>query len=176
MFVFPLVLIWPFVDLTWWQAFLPVGLIPFGAVVVIPLALLFKADMKTFPLYGNKEEGYPEWFDRYVQNFWYKKLFPRWWWYSIRNPLNNMRFLFDDDKEFKIEGWQEQSMEAHNLIIAGVTSATRWSYRGGMAGWRRVWLNGDDKYSEVWFGWKVGSTVPGLGFATQVRLKRDIGT
>ena len=87
-----------------------------------------------------------------------------------------MRFLFDDSEEFKIEGWQEQSMEAHDLIIAGVTSATRWSYRGAMAGWRIVWLNGDDKYSEIWFGWKVGSTVPGLGFATQVRLKRDIGT
>ena len=72
LFVFPLVLIWPFVDLTWWQAFLPVGLMPLGAFIV-PLALLFKADMKTFPLYGNKEEGYPEWFDRYVQNFWYKK-------------------------------------------------------------------------------------------------------
>ena len=155
---------------------LMIPLMVFGGVIVIPFALLFNADMKNLPLYGNKEEGYPEWFDRYVQNFWYKKIFPRWWWYVIRNPLNNMRFLFDDSKEFKIEGWQEQSMEAHDLIIAGVTSATRWSYRGAMAGWRRVWLNGDDKYSEVWFGWKVGSTVPGLGFATQVRLKRDIGT
>jgi len=176
MFVFPLIMVWPFVDLTWWQALLPVGLIPIGAFVVIPLALLFKVDMKTFPLYGNKEEGYPDWFDRYVQNFWYKKLFPRWWWYSIRNPLNNMRFLFDDDKEFNIEGWQQPSMEAHDLIIADITSASRWSYRGTFAGYRRVWLNDDGTYSEIWFGWKVGSTVPGMGFATQVRLKRKIGT
>jgi len=60
LFVFPLVMVWPFVDLTLWQAFLPVGLIPFGAVVVIPLALLFKVNMKKLPLYGNQEEGYPD--------------------------------------------------------------------------------------------------------------------
>lgn len=147
-----------------------------GAFTIVPLALLFKVDMKKLPIWGNKEEGYPEWFDRYVQDFWYKKIFPRWWWYVIRNPLNNMRFLFDDSKSFDIEGWEPQSMEAHDLIIAGVTSASRWSYRGMTAGYRRVWLNDIDTYSEIWFGWKVGSTVPGMGFATQMRLKRDIGT
>ena len=156
-----------------------ITMLPFmalGALVVIPLALLFRVDMKKLPLWGNAEEGYPEWFDRYVQDFWYKKIFPRWWWYTIRNPLNNLRFLFDDSKAFSIDGWQPQSMEAHDLIAAGVTSASRWSYRGIMAGYRRVWLNDDDKYSEIWFGWKVGSIVPGLGFATQWRRKRDIGT
>ena len=176
LFVFPLIIIWPFVDLAIWQAFLPVGLIPLGAFIVIPLALLFKVDMTTLPIYGNEEEGYPEWFDRYVQKFWYKKIFPRWWWFSIRNPLNNMRFLFDDDKDFDRYGWQEDSMEAHDLIAAGVTSASLWRRRGLLAGYRRVWLNDDGTYSEIWFGWKVGSIVPGLGFATQVRLKREIGT
>jgi len=176
LFVFPLVIVWPFVDITWWQAFLPVGLIPFGMVVVIPLALLFNVDMKKLPIYGNQEEGYPAWFDRYVQNFWYKKVFPQWWWFSIRNPLNNMRFLFDDDKPFDKYGWQGDSLEAHDLIAAGVTSASLWRRRGLLAGWRRVWLNDDGTYSEIWFGWKVGSVVPGLGFATQLRLKREIGT
>jgi len=175
LFVFPLVIVWPFVDITWWQAFLPVGLIPIGMVVVIPLALLFNVDMKKLPLYGNKEEGYPEWFDRYVQDFWYKKLFPRWWWFSIRNPINNMRFLFDDNKDFDSYGWQGDSMEAHDLIAAGVTSASLWRRRGLLAGYRRVWLNDDGTYSEIWFGWKVGSVVPGLGFATQLRLKREVG-
>ena len=155
---------------------LMIPLMLLGGVIVIPLALLFNVDMKNLWLWGNEEEGYPEWFDRYVQNFWYKKIFPKWWWYTIRNPLNNMRFMFDDKEPFEIEGWQEPSMEAHNLIDAGVTSASRWSYRGAMAGYRRVWLNDVDTYSEFWIGWKVGSTVPGLGFATQLRLKREIGT
>lgn len=174
--LFPLILIWPFVDLTWWQAFLPVGLVPLGAFVVVPLALLFKADMRTLPIYGNKEEGYPKWFDSYVQDFWYKKIFPRWWWFSIRNATNNIRYLFDDTKPFKTIGWQGEVMEAHTLIAAGVKSASRWRYRGLMAGYRKVWLNKDgETYGEMWFGWKVGSKVPGLGFTTQVRLKAKIG-
>ena len=132
--------------------------------------------MKKLPIWGNKEEGYPDWFDRYVQKFWYKKIFPQWWWYVVRNPLNNMRFLFDDSKEYTVVGWQQPSMEAHDLIDADLLVASRWSHRGAMAGYRRVWLNADGTYSEIWFGWKVGSTVPGLGFATQVRLHREIGT
>ncbi len=154
-------------------------MIPFmilGAFPIIPLALLFKVDMKKLPIWGNKEEGYPAWFDIYVQEFWFKKIFPRWWWFVVRNPLNNMRFLFNDDESFEIEGWQENSMEAHDLLEAGLAYASRWSYRGAFAGYRRVWINSSSKYSEIWFGWKVGSIVPGMGFATQVRLKRKIGT
>ena len=153
-----------------------IPLMIFGGVIVIPFALLFNADMKNLPLYGNREEGYPEWFDNYVQAFWYKNIFPRWWWFAVRNPLNNMRFLFSDKDEFKTDGWDKKSMEAHDLLEAGVAVASRWNYRGAFAGYRRVWLNGDNKYSELWFGWKVGSVVPGLGFATQLRLKREIGT
>lgn len=169
-----------------------------GGFIVIPLALLFKIDMKELWLWGNREEGYPARFDRYVQDFWYKKIFPQWWWYTVRNPLNNMRFMFDDDAPFDIDGWEPQSMEAHDLIIADIESTSRWSYRGAMAGYRRVWLTVQKKdklllikslfklrrvyrsagiyYGEFWIGWKVGSIVPGLGFATQLRLKREIGT
>lgn len=167
--------------------------IPFillGALVVIPLALLFKADMRTLPIWGNREEGYPAWFDVYVQDYWYKKIFPRWWWFSFRNSLNNARFFFDDSKPYDVDGWQPASMEAHDLMIANIRSASRWSYRGITAGWRRVWLttvkkdiklykwvlvSAGEYYNELWFGWKVGSSVPGMGFTTQVRLYRDIG-
>jgi hypothetical protein len=173
--IFPLVIIWPFVDITGWQAFLPVGLVPLGAFVVIPLALLFKVDMKALPLYGNKEEGCPEWWLKMDKPA-IKDVFPRWWWFAVRNPVNNMRFLFDDDEPFDRYGWQGDSMEAHDLIEAGVTSASLWRRRGLLAGYRRVWLNKDGTYGEIWFGWKVGSIVPGLGFATQFRPKNEIGT
>jgi len=178
---FPLVLVWlvnfvyPVADLTWWQVILPVGVVPLG-LVIVPFALLFNANMKTFPIYGNREEGYPDWFDDYAQKYWYKKLWPRWWWFTIRNSVNNLRYLFDDSKPFKTIGWQDEVMEAHTLIAAGVKSASRWRYRGLMAGYRKVWLNKDgETYGEMWFGWKVGSRVPGLGFTTQLRLKADIG-
>jgi len=178
---FPLVLVWlanfvwPIADLTWWQVILPVGVVPLG-MVIVPFALLFGANMMTFPIYGNREEGYPEWFDDYVQKYWYKKIFPRWWWFCIRNAANNLRFLFDDSKPFKTVGWQEEVMEAGTLISAGVKSASRWRYRGLMAGYRRIWLNKDgETYGELWVGWKVGSRVPGLGFTTQLRLKAKIG-
>lgn len=95
-----------------------------GAFIVVPLALLFKADMKKLPIWGNAQEGYPDWFDRYVQDSWFKKIFPRWWWFSVRNPTNNIRFLFDDSGEFKIEGWEGSSMEAHDLLEAGVAVAS----------------------------------------------------
>jgi hypothetical protein len=155
---------------------LMIPLMILGGVLIIPFALLFNADMKNFPLYGNREEGYPEWFDRYVQDFWFKKIFPRWWWFTVRNPLNNMRFLVSDEGEFGTDGWSGKSMEAHDLLEAGVGVATRWNYRGAFAGYRRVWINSSSTYSEIWIGWKVGSVVPGLGFATQLRLKRKIGT
>jgi hypothetical protein len=182
LFFFPLflvklvLLVHPFFDMSWLQAFLPVGLVFLGAFLVVPLALLFKADMKKLPIWGNREEGYPDWFDRYVQAYWYKKIFPRWWWFCIRNSTNNFRYLFDDTKPFKTIGWQDDVMEAHTLIAAGVKSASRWRYRGLLAGYRKVWLNDDgETYGELWVGWKVGSKVPGLGFTTQLRRKATIG-
>ena len=148
----------------------------FGAFVAIPLALLFKIDMQEFPIWGNAEENPPEWFYRKAAKTWYIRYWPRWWWYSVRNPLNNLRFLFNDREDYITEGWPHGPMEAQDLIDLGLTSAYRWRERGLMAGYRVVWLEDDDKYSELWFGWKVGSIVPGLGFATSIRLKRDIGT
>ncbi len=100
--------------------------------------------------------------------------FPTFWWYAVRNPVNNKRFIFKD-REAKIDGW-EGPMEAQDLIDAGVTKATRWAYSGAFAGYRVIKLEGDNKYSEYWHGWKVGSTVPGMGFAMQLRRKREIGT
>ena len=171
---FPLLLLKPFVAISWGLAFAPIGFLFLGAIIV-PFALLFKADMKTFPLYGNQEEGCPDWWLKMDKPA-IKDVFPRWWWFVIRNPLNNLRYLFDDSKPFTKYGWQPEKLEATDLIAAGVTSATLWRCRGMMAGYRRVWLNKDGTYGEMWFGWKVGSVVPGLGFATSFRPKNEIGT
>lgn len=175
---FPLLMVWPFVDLAAWQAFLPVGLIFIGAVIVIPLALKFKLNMETLFLYGNREEGCPDWWKNSAaagEEGKLAKKFPCWWWFAVRNPVNNLRFFFKD-REPTYEGWPGDPMEAGDLLEKGVRKASRWAYSGPFAGYRRVWLNNNTEYSELWIGWKVGSPVPGLGFATQFRYKRKIGT
>ena len=155
----------------------------------VPLALQFSEGKyeqwpDIFWVWGNDEsKGVPQWFlDK-------GRPFPNWWWYAVRNPVNNMRFVFKDRNASFFTNWQpDLPMEAQQMIDAGQITAYRWSYNGPFAGYRRVWLN-DAKdwnftsikappthYSEIWFGWKVGSGVPGMGFTTQVRLKRKIGT
>ncbi len=133
-------------------------------------------------LWGNEEDwDVPQW--------WYtdcvhaknpiRRWFPNWWWYAMRNTTNNMRYLFKDRKRADIEwsgNWTSASMEPQDLIENGVAEAHRWIYSGPYAGYRKVWLNGNNKYSEFWIGWKLGSTVPGLGFTGQWRRKRKIGT
>ena len=155
-------------------------------LVVIPFALVVGSDKrwerkgsyfpKLFFLWDNKEEGVPDWWLRVApdKNV-VARLFPRWWWFAMRNPVNGMRYIFED-REPTYEGWGGEPMEANDLIEANVKKASRWAYNGVFAGYRRVWLNGNNKYSEFWFGWKVGSKVPGMGFAAQLRLKRDIGS
>ena len=169
-------------------ALIKLALILIGALWVIPLALIFDAGMmRTLWIWGNKEEGCPDWWlrrcerlqygddDKWFEkaNKWLQKKFPCWFWFAVRNPVNNLRYVFDD-REAKIDGW-EGPMEAQNLIDAGVTAATRWAYSGPFAGYRKVTLEGDGKYSELWFGWKVGSKVPGMGFTTQWRKNVEIG-
>jgi hypothetical protein len=135
-----------------------------------------------FWLWGNDEEGCPEWWLERAADGKAGKVaqwFPRFWWYAIRNPVNNSRFIFKEPKRIVINyhgNWRLQMpMEPQQLLDAGQGMAYLWRAAGPFAGYRRVWLNGDDRYSEVWIGWKVGSLVPGMGFATQVRLKRKIG-
>lgn len=120
---------------------------------------------RLFWLWGNDEEGYPSWSPVGAL-----------WWYAVRNPIGNFRFLFKD-REAHIQGWGPQSMEAKDLLLHETKVAKRWAWNGPFAGYRRVWLSKDlHKYSEIWVGWKIGSTVPGMGFTAQVRLNREIGT
>lgn len=157
---------------------------------VVPFALIPKDWPRWAWVWGNNEEGVPDWwmngvlFDNIIARY-----FPRWWWYAIRNPVNNSRFIFKDRDAALETNWTtgSQPMEPQKMIDVGVVMAYRWAWNGPFAGYRKVWLN-DAKnwslvsreptpthYSELWFGWKLGSDVPGLGFTAQVRLKREIG-
>ena len=161
-----------------------------AGLIVVPLALLTQhltldePDYKHWPsafwLWGNDEENVPEWWFVRANQEWHIKPWPRFWWYAIRNPVNNARFLFNDTTPDQLHvetNWQDGwSMEAPQMLRIGQGMAYRWVRHGWKAGYRRVWLNGADKYSEFWIGWKLGSPVPGLGFTFQYRRKRLIGT
>ena len=111
--VWPLELVWSFIDLTWWQAFLPVGLIPLGSVIV-PIALHLSENKPEqwpwiFWLWGNDEEFVPDWWLERCRliaigktsgwggiKLWFRQIpellqkrYPRFWWLAFRNPVNN---------------------------------------------------------------------------------------
>lgn len=167
-----------------------------AGLIIVPIALPFGSQKKfeekgryfpkLFFLYDNKEEGCPDWWFKYIERQvpngagekfvqFMREKFPRFWWFAVRNNVNGFRYIFKD-REAKFDGWQSKNMEAHDLIEAGVTEARRWAYSGAFAGYRKVTLESDNKYSEVWFGWKVGSDVEGMGFAMQRRKNRRIGS
>ena len=150
-------------------------------LVVIPFALVYERFTKEWPrwawVWGNDEEGCPAWWiDRVSLDHWYTDRWPYWWWYAIRNPVNNSRFIFTDRPSAGIDtNWGiMSSMEPAKLLEANQQMAYRWVYSGPFAGYRCVWLHDNGKYSEIWFGWKVDSTVPGMGFTTQVRINRRL--
>lgn len=148
-------------------------------LVAVPLALQFKTWPKLFWVWSNDEEGCPDW---WLRSAWLRggfiSKFPKFWWYAVRNPVNNFRYIFKDIKNPKTEtDWDFGiPMESKELLLSGKDSAYRWTFSGWKAGYRKIWITKDEKYSEIWFGWKLGSSVPGLGFTTQVRLNRKIGT
>lgn len=168
----------------------------FGAVlglIVVPLGILTQYmslddhDHKHWPdifwLWGNDEDGVnPQWWQDRHPNW------PHWWqafvWLAIRNPVNNHRYLFKEPDEIVGKTDSPAGLEPHQLLMNRQQSGYRWVRAGWMCGYRKVWLGFDvtdtgaveQTYSEVWIGWKLGSTVPGLGFTFQVRLNRAIGT
>lgn len=154
-------------------------------LIMVPVCLGIKKGNFSgmFWLWGNDEEGCPgcpEWWLTRCANGEENKVaewFPRFWWYAVRNPVNNFRFLFEDRAAAYSGNWfTDLPMEAQQLLDAGQDSAYMWAYNGPFAGYRKVWLHGRTHYSEIWIGWKVGSVVPGMGFAMQYRRKREIGT
>ena len=181
--------------LSWIPAFIVRFAASLLGLILVPIALPFGSQKKfdekgryfpkVFFIWDNKEEGYPDWWPKYIERQvpdstgekivqFLRERFPRFWWFAVRNSANGFRFIFKD-REAKYDGWQKNEMEAHDLIEAGVTEATRWAYSGPFAGYRKVTLEGDNKYSEFWIGWKVGSSVPGMGLTLQRRKNIEIG-
>lgn len=168
-------------------------------LVVIPIAFLFDVQStkwpKVFWLWAN-QENVPAWWlkdaatDANVN--WFVKKFPKYWWYAFRNIASNTQFIFKDRQAHIDTNWLADTpvMEAPQMIIAGQTMASAWRWSGPFAGYRRVWLCEPSisyesetecsfhyaTYSEIWFGWKVGSAVPGMGFTFQWRRNRKVGT
>ena len=154
-------------------------------LIFVPLGLMLDWP-RLFWLWGNDEEGCPDWWKRRAkkENI-VARTFPCWWWYAIRNPVGNLRFLFEEPSRYhEITNWaapgfvptaDDLKMEARQMQDRGQRMAFRFRRAGWKSGYRRVWLNGNDRYSEFWIGWKLGSRVPGLGFALQLRLKRPVG-
>ena len=161
------------------------------SLVVVPLMLLISREKnnrdvpKWFP-WGNFKEGCPDWWltlcAKPVTSAGARKWrdqsrqwFPRFWWFVVRNPVNNSRYWFKDRVAKLDTNWDHGTpMEAQQMLDANVERAYRWAYSGVFAGYRVVWIE-EGTYSERWFGWKVGSTVDGMGFATQNRRHIEIG-
>jgi len=145
--------------------------------IVIPFGLLWsQGDYDRWPkiLYpwGNDEDQFgPAWWA--IKHPKWPNWFLRYTW-LLRNPVNNHRYLFKDRKP-KIETNAPAGLEAEQLIAQGLRSGYRWAWSGPFAGYRKVWLETDGTYSERWYGWKVGSSVPGMGFTVQRRSHREIG-
>lgn len=154
-----------------------------------------------FFLWGNDSI---EWAAEGVPDWWLKRAaagtegrvarwFPRWWWYAIRNPVANSRYIFSERDTYRFSGnWHQADMEPATLVqLSGARagdSRYRWAWSGFFVGFRWVKIEtlrpvfenspaGEivGTYSEFWLGWKVGSEVPGMGFAMQWRRNREIG-
>lgn len=167
-------------------------LLALAGLFIVPLALAtqsmgFHTDLDTekhwpdiFWWWGNDEEHCPEWWLAHAAEGKAGKIakwFPRFWWYAIRNPVNNLRFIFKDPEHVNEDtNWTHgDPMEAQQMLQHGQSVAWRYRWSGWMSGYRRVWLHSHGKYSEFWIGWKLHSSVPGLGFSMQYRRKREIG-
>ena len=147
-------------------------------IVGIPIVGWYaRKPMKDWPRWtwlwqNDEDEGDLGW---YVKRF--SELSPwmrRFRYMAFRNPVNNHRFLFTEPESFNSSGDPLAfDMEGFDLVQRGIQSSSGWRWSGKFGGYKRTWLNGPDKYSEFYIGWKVGSAVPGLGFTFQLRLKRD---
>lgn len=160
-----------------WTPFILVqtALILLGAIFFVPVALL---------LYGGDSGAWPYWpfhpfgnDDRPAPDWWVKKhhFWSNWWWFAVRNPVSNTHWWFRDRPATFYGTWHAKAMEPRDLLAQGKTKATRWAVNGFFAGYKVVWIVDATHYGEFWIAWKVGSDVPGMGFAMQLRRNREIG-
>jgi len=112
------------------------------------------------PIYGNNEHPTPP--------KWYRPGQPEWWrdyvWRAIRNPVNNLRYYFDEPEPEVIKGHpnpdnavrKEGRKSAHRFTRASLYSEYWYLRKTG------------DRFLEFRVGWKF-SGVP--GFAPTIQLR-----
>ena len=129
-------------------ALLKVGLILAG-LIVVPLALL----RGRLPSLYQAGPGRPVTF----------------WELAIRNPVGGFDYLIDPPYDF--EQWGE-------VLEATVTEKrlqVRVRFAGFLVSLRLLWRYNEDKYGELYVGWKLGSRRDALDFALSLRPWATVG-
>lgn len=154
-----------------WTTFIAIKLVLFlVGLVAVPLSLLGdgrKRTPKMFWLWGNDEPGF--------RNEDFDSVWALLWDRVGRNPVGNSKYLlekiFGDPDEFNQWGVAKHEKGTPDPMEAGDKIQWRARQKGLLTSARITWGKPDNSKgkNEVYFGFKLGSSVPGIGFATQVR-------
>ena len=161
-------------------AFLPCRLlVAILGVLTVPVALFWYDKtgkwlrlLDTWHNFNDPVWDLPVWYtERYAPAHWCAKRFPRFWWFAIRNPANNMRLWFKEPETYyeKAGGW-EGPMEPR---FAREQGRTLWRYRYSGA-FSELWVIhawNENRHFRFRMGWKLGQRDGGtdaLGYAIQL--------
>jgi hypothetical protein len=160
-------------------AFLPVRLLMgLLGLVAVPLALWwydrFGVWPRLFRTWHNFEDpvwDLPFWYtERYAPAHWAAKRLPRFWWFAIRNPANNMRLWFREPKSYRERGWSGP-MEPRAARRAGTRLIWRYRWSGLLAEFWCIYTWNQDRHFRFRLGWKLGQPdeeLDVLGYAIQL--------
>lgn len=133
---------------------LKLALVLLGLITVPAGILVAKGDYSRWPkllwLWGNDQDGLgPTWWQQRLKDDGFKSQFL---WLAVRNPANNLRYLFKEPPYYR--------------HATGTIGKFQWDWRRyKLISGFRIWTAG----FEFYIGFKVGLTVPGLGFTSQFR-------
>lgn len=143
----------PYIAIQWAICLLLLIPILIAGLIAVPVGALYKEWPRWLWLFGNEDEPrYGKWWDKVK-------------WYGYRNPVANLRKLFKEPKWVCTFGATD-SMDA----VAGWQIRWRFSV---FADSIRITGGKPDKSKgkkELYFGWKLRSKTPGVGFATSIRM------
>jgi len=151
-----------------WLLFIVLKLVAvlIGLFAVIVAIKVYGYQSRLWPkwlwLWGNDEEELPLWWmNKAKDENWFIRRYAAWWWYAVRNPVNNHRFLFEEPQEYTQYGDKE----------VDITPGWRYRHAGWMDSFRVTWgkLKVGKGLHEFYIGWKIGSSTPGVGFTFQWR-------
>ena len=159
----------PYALLQWFVSGLAFLILIVIGFFVVAIALKRGADMAKLPVWGNREHPEPpDWFR--LKN----RPFPNWWWFAIRNPVNNLRYYVSEPKPERLREYFGTVQEIDIGIADPMEQpGWRWRYRYSifLDSFRCTWgpARGVEGKREFYIGWKIGSSTPGVGFAFSPR-------